>query len=268
MSLRFSALGVFLATAAVATAGAVPIVQPRTLSSQKGKPIELRADLAPSSGAFHVVARLRGTQKILENAAGADRQPMIWQYTPADVGTCIIATTIEPPADAAEPRTHRFEKLFLPVTEADSNGQNAPSASATARFGQRFELTPLVDPTCIPVGADLPIRVKFDGKDLPDATVSVTRLDNWPPPSTTSSPSNSLKTNASGAINVRIDHPGTWIVSVEHTATPPTAGSAQNASPGQKSNEPDRFVTVMTFRISDSAAPPKENASGNKEAAK
>ncbi len=194
-----------------------------------GQVLELTVDAAAASAdSVRVIVRSRGAQQRLEPVKSVDGK-LTYRTTPQHAATYMVATTIEPPADAAE-RTWRFEKWFFRLPGPDASG----SASATARFPQTLELTPLVDPMHVPLGTDLPIRVKFNDADLKDAKLRVqkpTRANE--PPAVIEAPA----TNAQGLTNIRIDAAGVWTLSLVHTA-------ARERAPDAK---PDRFESVMTF---------------------
>jgi hypothetical protein len=131
-----------------------------------------------------------------------------------------------------------------------------PSASATARFGHRLELAPLVDPAALLVGADLPVRVKFDGLNLQGATVVVKCQPRQGPPSDAArqdargssvddrqpaAPPRKLhlKTNKSASVNIPIREAGLWTITVQHR---PVGGAPEG-------HGADRFVATMMFTV-------------------
>src|SRR5262245_64615744 len=122
-------------------AAAAPLLQPQSWAVQAGKPVEVRAADAAPGATVRFVARLRGSQRIVDAEPLVAGQPAQWRYTPEATGTVIFSAALEPAADAKPPKTFRYEKLFLRVSAADgSKSPPEPSASAMARFGQRFEL--------------------------------------------------------------------------------------------------------------------------------
>jgi hypothetical protein len=258
---------VLVTGAYVASAGAdevVPVVKPATWSARVGRPVEvmLSAEAARSIAPqdVRVIVRSRGAQELIEPQPARGSGPRTWRFSPRHEGTCIIATRLEPSSSTAGERTFRYEKLFLRVAPENPEVRSTlrPSASATARFGHRLELAPLVDPACLLVGADLPVRVKFDGLNLKGATV-VARCEPGPgvpgggdtpevkafssdDPEPEAPPAALLlRTNESASVNIPIRSAGLWTISVEHRP----AGERPDA------NDAARFVATMTFVVSE-----------------
>ncbi|MFZ5451187.1 MAG: DUF4198 domain-containing protein [Thermodesulfobacteriota bacterium] len=84
-------------------------------------------------------------------------------------------------------------------------------------FDQRaknaLEVLPLRNPASLKTGASLPLKVLFQGKPLPEATVKITN-DSW------SNPKNPFvstgKTDGRGECRVKADKPGKWLIVVSH----------------------------------------------------
>ncbi len=253
---------VIVVVAPMAAAGELtPLVTPPTWTPRVAQPVVLTlpAEVARSVSPEHVrlIVRSRGAQRLITPETTAGSGTAIWRFTPHREGTCIIATVIEPPADSAAGATFRYEKLFLLVAPEDpaALAPKSPSASATARFAHRLELAPLVDPACLLVGADLPLRVKFEGGNLTGARVIArcqpVRSSPGSSPSANTNVGSSdlpraarasvhrLTTNQSAAVNVPIDRPGLWTITTEHRP----AGK----KPGD--GGPARFVATMMFVV-------------------
>jgi hypothetical protein len=251
-----------LAVAPIAAAGELtPLVTPPTWSPRVAQPVALTlpADVARSVSPKHVrlIVRSRGAQRLITPEISPDSGAGIWRFTPNHQGTCVIATVIEPPADATTGATFRYEKLFVQVAPEDpaALAPKSPSASATARFAHRLELAPLVDPACLLVGADLPLRVKFEGVNAtgvqviarcqpvpssPGGSASAnTNVGAGDRPRAARSRVHRLTTNQSAAVNVPIDRPGLWTITTEHRPA--------NKKPGDAG--PARFVATMMFVV-------------------
>lgn len=98
--------------------------------------------------------------------------------------------------------------------EANSAG-NAPSdPTATSKAGLAAEIRPLMDPSALGVGSDLPIRIYIDGDAVAAARVSATH-------EATGTIINAA-TDSKGIATVRIDHAGKWTIRF-HTITELTA---------------------------------------------
>ncbi len=253
---------VLVVVAQIATAGELsPLVTPPTWTPRVAQPVVLTlpAEVARSVSPEHVrlIVRSRGAQRLITPETSAGSGAGIWRFTPNHQGTCVIATVIEPPVDSTTGAVFRYEKLFLQVAPEDpaALAPKSPSASATARFAHRLELAPLVDPACLLVGADLPLRVKFEGVNLTGVRV-IARCQPVRPSSGSSPPANTngvsndrpgaaragvhrLTTNQSAAVNVPIDRPGLWTITTEHCPA--------DKKPGD--DGPVRFVATMMFVV-------------------
>jgi uncharacterized GH25 family protein len=81
--------------------------------------------------------------------------------------------------------------------------ESAPSPVATAKTGQVAEIRPLMDPTALPVGSDLPFRLYIEGSGAGEATL------------TAESPSGRTirtRTDFNGIGALRLEEAGIWIL--------------------------------------------------------
>lgn len=90
----------------------------------------------------------------------------------AMIGFSTRPRTVTTKKDATTLRIHRHVKLLF---HASRKAGQAPYASAalTARFGLQMEFVPLIDPLPLEVGAELPMRLRFDGPGLSRTLVQV-----------------------------------------------------------------------------------------------
>jgi hypothetical protein len=134
---------------------------------------------------------------------------------PADWTTRITGETV---------RVRRVEsaKLVVRMTRGTSEGKEKEkedvhgSATAPSKVGQRTEIRPLVDPTAMAVGSDLPLRISWADPSSVDATI-VARQPG------TETRIAVLSRKGSGWFTVSA--PGEWLVEV-HRAKPLTGDSA------------------------------------------
>ena len=282
--LFLSAPGQAGAGPAVAAPGAdvLPRLLPDIWTPRVGDPVTLTWDDPRTRGdEIHVVLRVFGEQRILSpnkptqpaggsNASGAAS----WTFVPARPGTHVLIARHDS-TDSGGVSIVRVEKLCILVDPATPDAVAAPpSASSTARFGQDVELTPLVDPDFAPPGSDVPVQVKCEHRNLPNARVQVsTRAEaakaaeagkNAAPrrdaqrsrttPATGWS-SASQDTNESGIANVRISKSGIVSVGVERpiaraaVAPPPASPGAVDKTDAIAT----RYIGVLTFRVPQSA---------------
>jgi hypothetical protein len=130
-----------------------------------------------------------------------------FSHTFLDGGDVLIALAAGPgtekgKSDAWE-RTPWCVKLIL----REENGEKAPSAprstaSLTAKVGQKIEIVPLIAPTLLRVGHDLPLRVYFNNDKQPNQAVT-----GWRP----NGESETKTTDSVGAATFRITHVGKWL---------------------------------------------------------
>lgn len=254
---------------ALPVSSTAPLIEPASWAPRLGETIELRSrEAAVRPESMDILVRHRGAQARLE-AQSVDGAPR-WRWKPEQTGTVVFTSSIELTKREGIARTCVYEKLLLRVRSADGQLDSGagPSASAIARFGHRLELTPLVDPTHLRMGADLPIRVKLEEANLKNAAVQVRCEDSRdaardqpragpaaddkpadrprkegdasdasPGEKTASTRAAGIQTNDDGIANVRIDRAGRWIISV---VVDPTPGTTQAG---------EQLVGIMTFAV-------------------
>jgi len=113
---------------------------------------------------------------------------------------------------AAATVEHRISAATLVRVTTDS-GEARPDATATSKSGLAAEIRPLMDPTTLGVGSDLPLRLYVDGEAVADARITASHA--------ATATTRSASTDARGIASIRIDHPGPWTLEF-HTLTPLT----------------------------------------------
>ena len=248
---------------AALTSGAIaqqtPMLKTQTANANVGAAyqIDLNDAATVSPGHVRIILRSHGDQSLLTPRQDDSSGATTWRFTPKRPGTHVIAATAEPPAAQKSPRVFRYEKHFIRVAPAGPQTPETrrPSASATARFGHRLELAPMVDPAWLIVGSDLPIRVKFDGLDLKNVELVATcRMppgrDAKPPDSSapatdpeTKTPVKTVRvqTGDSSFANLLIRSTGLWTVTLQHRPI----GSADKS---------EIFIAIMQFTVTDAPA--------------
>jgi hypothetical protein len=158
---------------------------------------------------------------------GFDRRPWIEQVPAADFRKFlegdVAASAL--PADwtsrikGETVRVRRVEsaKLVVRMTRGAAGKEEARgSATAPSKVGQRTEIRPLVDPTVMAVGSDLPLRISWADPSSVDTTIVARQ-----PATGTRIAALSRK----GAGWFTVDAPGEWLVEV-HRAKPLSGDSA------------------------------------------
>ena len=154
----------------------------------------------------------------------AEKKPTSFQFTGAADGTTSVV------AEQAR------------VTERKQNDKTVRtlgrlSARYVADFSERKPIIPL---DIVPTGTPGSFKVFYDGKPLPKAKVEVVTEFGW---------TKELKTDDAGAFEVALPWKGTYAVEVSLVDnTPGTHGAAPY--------DGMRFVTTLTFKVSDGLAAP------------
>jgi hypothetical protein len=83
----------------------------------------------------------------------------------------------------------------------------AAPAALGEPLGNKLEIVPLVDPTALEIGADLPVQVFFEGKPLAGAEVAMDVLTSWDP---------APKTDGEGKTTLKVANEGFNVAAVYH----------------------------------------------------
>jgi len=106
----------------------------------------------------------------------------------------------------------RYAKSYLAVGGAGGPGYDRV-------LGLTLELVPEKDPTALPPGAELPVRLLYLGKPLPGVLVAAFTRDQ-PDARVTA------RTDAAGRARLRLDRPGVWLVKAVHMIPAPAETGA------------------------------------------
>lgn len=103
----------------------------------------------------------------------------------------------------------RCAKSLLRIGDGPGNGFDRA-------LGLELELIPEADPTILPPGSELPVRLLYRGKPLAGALVAALQRDD---------PTGkvSARSDAKGRVRLRLGRPGMWLVKAVHMI-PPSAG--------------------------------------------
>jgi nickel transport protein len=97
--------------------------------------------------------------------------------------------------------------------------------------GLPFEIVPLMDPTILAAGNDLPVQVLFDGKPVKGVSVTADYV--------TDSHAAPVKTNAEGIATIKIRNAGLNVVGAAHSSPTPDSSDADKLS----------YFTTLTFNL-------------------
>ena len=139
------------------------------------------------------------------------------------VGPALLCLSVGPPESRGHSdswqRVSYCAKIILDVQPGPNQREERfmPNPGVTAKTGQKLEILPLVDPTTIRPGHDLPIRVYFEGVKIKGAkmTASVT-ADGFA--KTIDTIEAHHPTDSHGTTWFHVERAGTWTIRLEHDA--------------------------------------------------
>lgn len=115
------------------------------------------------------------------------------------------------PGDGTPLRVRRIESMKMLVRVGPEDASPIPSATAQSKTGQTVELRPLADPTAVPIGAVLPLKV-YGVFDTAGRTVVARHVAR--------DVKHVATTDPAGIAAVTIDAAGTWQVEVHDARRP------------------------------------------------
>lgn len=189
-----------------------PVITPSTLKLQVGQSLELGLRLPNGEGWSQVnigqfMVREPGRQRTLEPVILQGRDTVSIELDRP--GFALIVIDVGPSSDKGHrdswQRTTHCTKLVVHV-EGPSAHLIDRNPGLTAKVGGKIEILPLLDPTTLLPGSDLPVRIYFEGDKQVGQKVTVI------------SPAEEKATYVSdgvGAATVRIPRPGRWILRYE-----------------------------------------------------
>ncbi len=241
-------LGIWPRTSGSALLAAESVLQPAALSVPAGQPLELTLRLpngeswsAVNVGRF--IVREQGLQRSIEPPIAATRDTTSLTFDKA--GYALVALDVGPSSENDRRdswrRTTHCTKLFVRITgEGEKSAGRNPGL--TAKVGSRIELLPLMDPTQLAPGADLPVRAYFDGDKAAGLEVTALAPDGT---------SFTAATDSVGATHFRLDRAGRWTIRFTHVS------------------EGTTYVAEMLFDVNESTpAPQPAQPSGSKSSSK
>jgi len=176
----------FLLICPGAMAAHEPVVSTERLTVAAGRPITLSMRLPTGeswaqANVGWAVVRTHGRQDELVlpkgDAGAADPDAQV-QLTIDRPGFAIVMIDAGPASEKDKPdafqRTTYCTKIVLRVIGEDLAEHatwRRSNPGITAKAGSRIEILPLFDPTSLTAGADLPVRVYFEGDKQADQTV-------------------------------------------------------------------------------------------------
>ncbi|MCP4246464.1 MAG: DUF4198 domain-containing protein [bacterium] len=236
-----------------------PVVAPSTLRPTPGSPVDLDLNLPTppgraqpawdSANVGQAFVRIGGEQRSLLTTLTAT-QGRRAQFNPRTSGHTLLCFGVGPPesrgrSDSWQRVTH-CTKIVLTVRpqNADPKKDFPPNPGITAKTGQKIEILPLIDPTGLRKGDDLPVRVYYEGGKVTGARVTARVL---PPgaPGTTAEVAAARPTDAQGTTRLTISRAGRWVVRFVH----------QVDGDSHAGDQPQRYVAELVFEVPDGDRP-------------
>lgn len=221
----FSLIIAFPAPAAAATPETFLQLDDDTLRVIVGRPIRMTLRI-PEREAWAVANigqfQVRTFGKVETIVLPENRDAVALTYTFAEAGYAMLILAAGPSStrgstDSVQ-RTPYCAKLLVRVDAEPSAGDTTvtplKSPGFTAKAGMKVEVSPFIDPTsmspdAIRAGADLPVRVYFEGSAQKHAAVEAYGPDGTRQRRTT---------DGVGIARFKIDQPGRWLVRYQHVA--------------------------------------------------
>ncbi len=221
----FSLIVAFPASAAAATPESFIQLDDDTLRVTAGRAVRMTLK-TPEREAWAVAnigqLQVRTFGKVETIVLPENRDAVALTYTFAEAGYAMLILAAGPSAtrgatDSVQ-RTPYCAKLLVRV-DADPSADEAvvtplKSPGFTAKAGMKVEVSPFIDPTsmtpdAIRAGADLPVRVYFEGSAQKHTAVAAYGPDGTQQRRTT---------DGVGIAHFSIDQPGRWLVRYRHVA--------------------------------------------------
>ncbi len=248
-----------VAVVALAAHGALaadPAVVPATLHPTAGVPTTLELNLPVAAGrertgwdtanVAQFFVRSAGVQKsfLPLNVAPDAKQAT---YSVEKPGPALLCLGVGPPetrghSDSWQRVTHCV-KIVLQVRPKDADQAPAPTSNAglIAKTGQKIEILPLVDPTRVRKGDDLPLRVYYEGGKVEGGRVTATVAPPAGEDDTKVEVSAARPTDAEGTTWLPITQAGTWVVRFVHEVKGDSNPEAA----------PQRYVAELVFDVAE-----------------
>ena len=191
-----------------------------TLTAKVGQPIRLYLDLPNGVGwdkanVGRCVMMTYALQRRIPTTPAPGKDYVECRGT--QPGVAMIVTAAGPPEEKGRSdswqRTTHCSKVYLRIAPDDRDGAaTAPTdrgPGETAKVGTKIEIRPLIAPTSLRVGDDLPARMYFNNDSQEGVSAMALRPDGTIERKTTDSV---------GSATFRITMPGRWIIRYEHNA--------------------------------------------------
>jgi hypothetical protein len=143
---------------------------------------------------------------------GVDLPPRESKWTPDEFASFARVTGCDDAPPATDAKVLILASATTLVRVNDAAGVTADDTTATTKSGQKVEIRPLMDPTTLAAGSDLPVRVYVQGEAVRDAIVLATH--------TPSGATVRARADTKGIAHLRIDQPGAWRIELRSLRAP------------------------------------------------
>lgn len=149
------------------------------------------------SGRAPVTIRAAGVAMI-----GLDLTPTDSDWSPVMVSEMAGRAGVDDPCLTAPVAVRHVRSAVALVRVTDAAGETVPDSTPTSKAGLLAEIRPLMDPTRMVPGGDIPVRVYVEGESVSGGVVYATHM--------ATGRTQRVKADAKGIAGLRIDAAGEW----------------------------------------------------------
>ncbi|MHC4065141.1 MAG: DUF4198 domain-containing protein [Planctomycetota bacterium] len=207
-----------------------PAVVPATLKPTARAPIRLELNLPTDPGRALATWDTANVAQLFVRSAGEQKSYLPLGPAPGQrhvsleverAGPALLCIGVGPPeerghSDSWQRVTH-CTKIVLNVQPRDpaATAGSTSNPGITAKTGQKVEILPLVDPTRLRQGDDLPVRVYYEGVKVKGALITAT-VHQGDLAGAGVTINAARQTDAHGTTWLPVTHAGTWVVRFSH----------------------------------------------------
>ncbi|CAG0951932.1 hypothetical protein PHYC_00245 [Phycisphaerales bacterium] len=172
---------------------------------------------------------------------GLDLKAATQIWPPAALSTFAARAGTEDPCAKSDARVQLLRSATTLVRVSDADGKPAADSTPTSKSGQQVEIRPLMDPTSMLPGGDLPVRLYMKGTAAGGGVISATHLE--------SNTTQQATADSGGIALLHIERPGEY--RLELRVLRPLAESDAAWQAG---------IATLTFEVPKPAEPALEAA--------
>jgi len=169
-----------------------------------------------------------------------------FEFVPQELGIYVITANVHPGFVSRTTQGYKMgpktglDKVIscfhYDIRTSTSIRVENPTDVAVSATGDPLEILPLANPFDLKIGADFPVRIRFNGKPLAGARVSATYAGFSEEPNAFAQ---TVETDKDGTAVIKIIHKGDWMISVTH----------EIPYPDPKECDTNKYNATMTFDV-------------------